>query len=140
MTKNKPILAMGVAWLLGLALLCQPGPAVFAQEYPSKPIRLIVGFTPGGSNDIVARIVAPTLAEILGVQVIVENRPGANAMIGTEYVARSAPDGYTLTLGSISPLILSPQVYKSTTYDTRQDLIGITTVAMTPQVIVASPK
>ena len=103
MTKNKPILAMGVAWLLGLALLCQPGPAVFAQEYPSKPIRLIVGFTPGGSNDIVARIVAPTLAEILGVQVIVENRPGANAMIGTEYVARSAPDGYTLTLGSISP-------------------------------------
>jgi len=140
MTKNKSIVARGGAWLLGLVLLCQPGPAVFAQEYPSKPIRLIVGFTPGGSNDIVARIVAPTLAEILGVQVIVENRPGANAMIGTEYVARSAPDGYTLTLGSISPLILSPQVYTNTSYDTRLDFIGITSVAMTPQVIVASPK
>ena len=78
-----------------------------AQEYPSKPVRLIIGFPPGGSNDIVARILAPKLGELLGAQVVVENRPGANATIGTEYVARSAPDGYTLTLASVSPLVIS---------------------------------
>lgn len=128
-----------ISGLFGLLLLCLPAFGLFAQEYPTKPVRLIVGFTPGGSNDIVARTLAPTLTEILGVQVVVENRPGANAMIGTEYVARSTPDGYTLTLGSISPLILSPQLYTTTSYDTRLDFIGITTVAMTPQVIVVNP-
>ena len=127
-----------ISGLFGLLLLCLPAFGLFAQEYPTKPVRLIVGFTPGGSNDIVARTLAPTLTEILGVQVVVENRPGANAMIGTEYVARSTPDGYTLTLGSISPLILSPQLYTTTSYDTRLDFIGITTVAMTPQVIVVN--
>ena len=71
-------------------------------------MRLVVGFPPGGSNDIVARHLAPKLGEVLGVQTIVENRPGANAIIGTEYVAKSPPDGYTLTLASVSPLVISP--------------------------------
>ena len=78
-----------------------------AQQYPVKPIRLIVGFPPGGSNDIVARIVSPKLGELLGQQVVVENRAGANATIGTEFVAKSAADGYTLLLGSASAIAIA---------------------------------
>jgi len=92
-----------------------------AQEYPSKPVRLIVGFPPGGSNDIVARHLAPKLGEVLGVQVVIENRPGANAIIGTEYVAKSPPDGYTLTLASVSPIVISPFTYSKIPYDTIAD-------------------
>jgi len=121
-----------VSALMLAALMLRPA---MAQEYPNKPIRLVVGFATGGSNDLIARILAPKLAEILKVQVIVDNKPGANAMIGTEHVAKSSPDGYTLTLGSISPFVLSPQIYPTTNYDTLKDLIGITTVGMTPQVI-----
>jgi tripartite-type tricarboxylate transporter receptor subunit TctC len=89
-----------------------------AQDFPVKPIRLIIGFPPGGSNDIVARQLAPRLSEALGVQIVVENRPGANATIATEFVARSAPDGYTLTLASASPLAISPHTYSKIAYDT----------------------
>ena len=102
-------------------------------------MRLVVGFPPGGSNDIVARHLAPRLGEILAVQVVVENRPGANAIIGTEYVAKSPPDGYTLTLASVSPLVISPFTYAKIPYDTVNDFAGITTVAMTPEVIAVHP-
>ena len=112
--------------------------AVSAQEFPSRAIRLVIGFAPGGSNDIIARHLAPKWGEALGQQVVVENRPGANAMIGTELVAKSPPDGYTLTLGSISPLVLSPQIYAKPGYDTLTDFTGLTTVGMTPQVVVVS--
>jgi tripartite-type tricarboxylate transporter receptor subunit TctC len=110
-----------------------------AQEYPNKPIRIVVGFPPGGSNDVVARIIAPRLAEVLGAPVVIDNRPGANATIGTDYVAKAAPDGYTLTLGSLSPLVLSPFTYDKLGYDTQRDFTPITTVAMTPEVIAVHP-
>ena len=110
-----------------------------AQEYPSKPLRLIVGFPPGGSNDIIARYIAPKLGEVLGQQVVVENRPGANATIATEFVARAAPDGYTLTLASASPLAISPHTYSKIGYDTARDFAGITTVAMTPELVAVHP-
>lgn len=110
-----------------------------AQDYPTKPIRLIVGFPPGGSNDVVARIIAPKLAEFLGQQVVVENRPGANATIATEFVAKSAPDGYTITLGSLSPLVISLVTYANIPYDTARDFAPINTVALTPEVIALHP-
>lgn len=113
--------------------------AVQAQTYPTKPIRLVVGFPPGGSNDIVARQMAPRLTQLLGAQVVVENRPGANATIGTEFVARSAPDGYTLTLASASPLAISLFTYPNIPYDTLRDFAGITTVASTPELIAIHP-
>src|SRR5918999_335137 len=111
----------------------------FAQTYPTKPIRLVVGFPPGGSNDIVARLVAPKLTQLLGVQVIVDNRPGANATIGTDLVAKSPPDGYTLTLGSASPLAISPFTYPNIPYDTLRDFAAITTIASTPEMIAIHP-
>jgi tripartite-type tricarboxylate transporter receptor subunit TctC len=110
-----------------------------AQDYPVKPIKLIVGFPPGGSNDVAARVVAPKLAEILGQPVVVENKPGANATLGTDFVAKSAPDGYTLTLGSLSPLVLSLFTYSKIPYDTQKDLVAITTVAMSPEIIAVHP-
>lgn len=113
--------------------------AAHAQAYPTKPIRLVVGFPPGGSNDIVARLMTPKLTQLLGVQVIVDNRPGANATIGTDYVAKSPPDGYTLTLGSASPLAISPFTYPNIPYDTLRDFAGITTVASTPEMIAIHP-
>jgi tripartite-type tricarboxylate transporter receptor subunit TctC len=110
-----------------------------AQDYPTKPIKLVVGFPPGGSNDVVARIIAPKLAEILGQPVVVENRPGANATLGTDFVSKSAPDGYTLTLGSLSPLVISLATYANIPYDTAKDFAPINTVALTPEVIALHP-
>lgn len=127
-------------WLVCVVpVLTSAGAPVHAQDYPTKPIRMIVGFPPGGSNDIIARHLAPKLGEALGTQVVVENRPGANATIGTEFVARSAPDGYTLTLASASPLAISPHTYAKIGYDTTRDFAGITTVAMTPEIVVVHP-
>jgi tripartite-type tricarboxylate transporter receptor subunit TctC len=110
-----------------------------AQDYPSRPINLIVGFPPGGSNDIVARILAPRLGDALGVPVVVVNKPGSNALIGTEFVARAAPDGYTLTLASASPLVISPSTYAKMPFDALNDLVGITTVANTPELVAVHP-
>jgi tripartite-type tricarboxylate transporter receptor subunit TctC len=121
------------------ALITAAAGAVHAQSYPMKPIRLIIGFPPGGSNDIVARQLAPKLTQLLGAQVIVENRPGANATIATDFVAKAPPDGYTLMLGSASPLVISPFTYPNIPYDTLRDLAPITTVGSTPEMIAIHP-
>ena len=114
-------------------------PAVAQGNYPSQPITLVVGFPPGGSNDIVARILAPKLAQVLGVAVVVENKAGANATIGTEYTVRAKPDGYTITLGSASPLAISPHTYAKLPYNPLTDLTAVTTVASTPELIAINP-
>jgi tripartite-type tricarboxylate transporter receptor subunit TctC len=122
------------------ALACMVLPlCAAAQDYPNKPIKLIVGFPPGGSNDVVARIIGPKLAEALKTPVVIENRPGANATLGTDFVAKSAPDGYTLTLGSLSPLVISLATYAKIPYDTARDFAPINTVALTPEVIAVHP-
>jgi tripartite-type tricarboxylate transporter receptor subunit TctC len=110
-----------------------------ADDYPSKPIRLVVGYPPGGGNDVVAREIAPRLGKELGVAVIVDNRPGANGVIGTDFVARAAPDGYTLTAAGLTPLVLSAFTYKNLPYDSVKDFTGITTVATTPIIFAVSP-
>lgn len=110
-----------------------------AQNYPERPVQIVVGFLAGGSNDSVARIVAPRLGEILGTTVVVDNRPGANATIGTLYVARSEPNGYTLTLAGASPLAISPHTYANIPYDVARDFAGVAAVAMTPEVICVNP-
>lgn len=107
-------------------------------KFPSQNITIVVGFPPGGSNDIVTRIIAPKLGEILGVSVIVENKPGANGTIGTDYTVKSAPNGYTLTLGSSNPMSVNPNTMKLP-YNILRDLRPITTVAFTPTVLAINP-
>jgi len=113
-------------------------PGVFAQSFPSKTLRLIVGFPPGGATDIAARAVAQKLTENLGQQVIVDNRPGAASNIGAELVARAAPDGHTLFMGSVS-LSINPSLYSKLPYDPLRDLAAVAHVATTPFILVAHP-
>ena len=95
-----------IARLLALVLLAGAASAAWSQNYPAKPIRFIVGFPPGGTNDIVARVLAPKLSEFLGQQVVVENRGGANTAIASEMFVRMPPDGYTIMLGTSTPFAI----------------------------------
>lgn len=104
-------------------------PAAF--DYPTKPIRILVGFPPGGSTDVVARLTAQQLSENLGQSIIVDNRPGANTIIASEIAARGAPDGYTLLLGTTSHSI-NPSFYVKLPYDPIKDFVPITNVGFTP--------
>ena len=102
-------------------------------------MRLVIGFPPGGANDIIARLISPKLTESLGANFIVENRPGANAMLGTDHVAKAAPDGYTIGLAGLSPLVMTTFTYAKVPYDSINDFAGITTVVMSPILIVVHP-
>jgi tripartite-type tricarboxylate transporter receptor subunit TctC len=130
-------LVRAAAAFLGCAMLLGSS-AAFAQ-YPNRPIHLIVGFAPGGSNDIVARIVGQKVGELLGTSVIIENRAGANGATATEGVARATPDGYTLILGSASMFAISPHTVADLRYDPLKDFTPIGTVAMTPEVLAINP-
>lgn len=110
----------------------------FAQSFPTKPLRLIIPFPPGGGSDVVGRIIAQKLSERLGQQVVVDNRGGAGGSIGTEATVRSAPDGYTMVLASSSEIAINPHLYKLD-YDTIKDLTPVAMVASTPIVVVVNP-
>lgn len=110
-----------------------------AADFPSRPISLVVGYPPGGSNDILARLVAPRLADILGTSVVVENRAGANGTIGATFVARSAPDGYTLLASSASPIAITPQTMRTAPFDPVKDFAAINTVGLVPEAIAIGP-
>ena len=103
-----------------------------AQNWPAKPIRFIVSFPPGGSADLVARSIAPKMAERLGQQVVVENRPGAGGNIGVDAVAKSAPDGYTMGLAAAGALSVNPFLYAKLPFDPQKDLAPISLLAMIP--------
>ena len=111
-----------------------------AQAYPTKPVRLVVPFPPGGSTDIVARIVAQKLGDRIGQPLVVENRGGAGGTIGTEAVAKSSPDGYTLGFASTSTHAVAPAVYARFGYDPVKDFAPISLVAVTPYLLVVNPK
>jgi tripartite-type tricarboxylate transporter receptor subunit TctC len=110
---------------------------VFAQAYPARPVRVLVGFTPGGGTDIMARFLAPRLSEYLGQQFVVENRPGAATNVATEMVAKAAPDGYSL-LFTTSALAINASLYKNLQYDAQRDLAPVSVLAESPNVLVAS--
>jgi tripartite-type tricarboxylate transporter receptor subunit TctC len=121
-----------------LALSTPLLPSAHAQSYPTKPIRLVVPFTPGGGVDINARLVAQKLTEYLGQQVIVESRPGAGTNIGNEFVAKSAPDGYTLLINAGS-VAINMSLYKSLNYDALRDFVAISIFSESPNVLVVHP-
>ncbi len=127
-----------VVRLAGLAVCAAVAGVASAQGYPNHSVRLVVGFSAGGATDVAARAVAQKLTEGIGQQVIVDNRPGAASNIGAELVARSAPDGYTLFMGSVS-LSINTTLYTRLRYDPLRDLVGVVHVATTPFMLVVHP-
>lgn len=121
--------------LLLFALVALPA---LAQPYPAKPVRLIVPYPPGGGNDTLGRLFAAKLGERLGQPFLVENRPGAGTMIGTEAAAKSPPDGYTILLSSIATHALSPNLYSRVPYDPIRDFAPITLLGIAPTVLVVT--
>jgi tripartite-type tricarboxylate transporter receptor subunit TctC len=109
-------------------------------NYPTKPIRLVVPFTPGGSTDILARLVAKQITDTFGQQCIIDNRPGAGGTIGMDIAARSAPDGYTLVMGHIGTIAVNPALYPKLSYDPLKDFQPVTLVAMIPNMMTVNPK
>ncbi len=128
-------LTSAAAALVALAL----SGALHAQQFPSKPIRIVVPFAAGGPSDITSRNIAPKMTELLGVSVIVDNRGGANGFIGSEIVAKSPPDGYTLLSGTASITSINMVVYPKRPYDTLRDLQPLTTIMATDTILVTHP-
>jgi tripartite-type tricarboxylate transporter receptor subunit TctC len=131
MTKSVAVV-VALAGLLGAA-------TVAAQSYPTRPIRMVVAYPPGGGTDIVGRMMAQRFTEQLGQNVVVDNRGGATGNIGTELVARSAPDGYTLLMGNVAPNAINVSLFKSLPYDPVKDFAPVSLVAATPNVLVVHP-
>ena len=136
--KLTPALLSALA-LLASFLLAPPALAQ-AQDYPSRPLRLIVPFAPGGGNDTVARAVATQLSSALGQSVIVDNRAGAGGVIGADLAAKSAPDGYTLFLGGVGSLAVNPHIVPKISYDALKDFAPVVLLASAPSVVAVSPK
>lgn len=107
--------------------------------WPDKPIRLMIPFAAGGNTDIVARLIAPELAKILGQPVVVDNKPGAGGNIAADFVAKAPADGYTLLMGTVGTQAINPSVYKKIPYDTLKDFAPITLIASVPNVLVVNP-
>jgi tripartite-type tricarboxylate transporter receptor subunit TctC len=122
--------------LLGLGLVSA---TALAQDYPTKPIRWIVPFPPSGGGDMIIRLIGQKLTERLGQPVVVENRTGAGGNVGTEVVARAAPDGYTLLMANVAPMAINVSVYKKLPYNPVRDFAPITMVASFPNVLVIHP-
>lgn len=125
---------LGTACLLGAGSVLAQAPA-----YPSKPVKVVVAFTAGGTTDLLARSVSQKISERLGQSFIIENRPGGGGNIGTESVVRSAPDGYTLIVNSVGPISVNQSLYKKMSYDPLKDLLPVVQIADVPNVLVVHP-
>ena len=119
-------------WMVPFGVAAQGG-------YPSKAIRMVIPFAPGGASDTVARIMQPRMGELLGQQIVIDNRPGASGNIGVAEAARSAPDGYTVFLGNVGSIAINPGVFPNLPVDPLKDLIAVTQVVDVPGVLVANP-
>jgi tripartite-type tricarboxylate transporter receptor subunit TctC len=124
--------------LMIYATLLSASAAATAQDFPTRPLRLIIGFAPGGSTDLVARVIAQKMAASMSQQVVVDNRPGANGMIGAELVAKATPDGHTLLLSSIGPMAINASLYKMP-YDIVRDFAPVTYTGNVTNLLVVHP-
>jgi len=114
--------------------------AVSQDSYPSKPVRIVVGYSAGGGNDIIVRVMQPEMQKGLGQPVVVDNKPGAQSIIAAELVAKSAPDGYTLLMGPSGPMTINPATYTKLPYDAQRDFAPISMIASFPLIFVVNPK
>jgi tripartite-type tricarboxylate transporter receptor subunit TctC len=130
---------MRIAKLLLSVVLCAAAAGAVAQAYPSKPIHIVVGFPPGGGNDIIARLVGAKMQENWGQSVVIDNKPGANSIIAAEFVAKSAPDGYTLLVNATGGMSVNPVLYSKLPYDSLKDFVPISMVGSFPLVLVVNP-
>ena len=124
------LLVGGLAWL----------PNAGAQEYPTKPIRLVITYPPGGNTDLVGRALALKLGEFMGQQVVVDNRGGAGGVLGSMITAQSAPDGYTIMLGTSAGMVINPLLSRKLTYDPVKDFAPVSMVVIVPQLLVINPQ
>jgi tripartite-type tricarboxylate transporter receptor subunit TctC len=125
--------------LLALCLAACLPLAALAQDYPNRPVRMVVGFPPGGGTDVVARILSPKLAEFLGQPVVIENRPGATGTVAAGMVAKSPPDGYTVMMGHVSVNAIAPALFKNLSYDVIKDFAPVAIAAAVPHFVVVHP-
>jgi tripartite-type tricarboxylate transporter receptor subunit TctC len=121
-----------------LLLICAAALPAAAQDYPTKPIRIVLGYAAGGGNDLIVRVMAPRMSEGLGQPVIIENKPGAQGIIATETVAKAAPDGYTILMGPTGPMTMNPATYSKLPYDSVRDFAPIATIGQFPLLVVVS--
>ncbi len=124
--------ARAFARFVALAAAAIFAAAAHAQDYPTKPIRIIVGYTTGGGNDLIARLLAPKMSESLGQPVIIENRPGAQSIIAAELVAKAPPDGYTLLMGPTGPMAMNPATYSKLPYSPTRDFAPVSMIGSFP--------
>jgi tripartite-type tricarboxylate transporter receptor subunit TctC len=129
---------MRIPLLLSILFACAAPALVLAQGWPAKPVRIVSPFAPGGGNDTLSRMLAASLTPRLGQQVIVENRPGANTIVGTEFVAKSPPDGYTL-ITLPNAITINPHLYSKLPFDVRKDLAPVSRIGTSPQILVVHP-
>jgi tripartite-type tricarboxylate transporter receptor subunit TctC len=128
------------AFVCALVLSIVPACDVWAQTFPSRPVRIIVPYAPGGSGDILTRLLGSKLSAIWGQQIVVENKPGGGGLIATEIAARATPDGYTIYMASDGPVTVAPFLYKTVPYDWKRDLAPISMMAVGYQILIVSPK
>jgi tripartite-type tricarboxylate transporter receptor subunit TctC len=126
--------------IAAMVLALVPLTSLLAQEFPSKPVRFVVPYAAGGSGDLLARLLGTKLSTMWGQQVVVDNKPGAGGLIGTEFAARSDPDGYTLYLATDGPLTVAATLNKHVPYDWKRDLAPVSMIAMGYQVLIVDPK
>lgn len=134
----RPRAVPAMARLLAAALLAAAVPGALAQSWPAKPVRIVVPYPPGGPVDVSARLLAPKLQEALGQPFIVENKPGAGGNIGADFVAKSAPDGYTLGMGAIATHAINPALMPNVPYDPIRDFRHLALVVQVPNVLVVN--
>ena len=136
-TRNVAVKSALTTFLCALSLAMAP--VAIAQDYPSRPITLVVGYAAGGGNDIMARVAAEKMSPMIGQQIVVENRGGAGGSIATRAVAKAAPDGYTLVLGGTGTLAINPTLYSNVGYDPRKDFAPIGLIGTSALVLVVHP-
>jgi tripartite-type tricarboxylate transporter receptor subunit TctC len=132
-------MGMLTRWMLAALSLLTVLPCAFAQDYPTRPVTIVVPYTPGGSTEILARMIGQKLEERLGKSVVIENKPGAGTVIGSNQVAKSAADGYTLLMATPTPMAINVTLHKQLPYDPATDLVPLVMVAGAPFVLVVNP-